>query len=233
MKILVIPDLHGKKTWVREKHSLYDKIIFLWDYCDSFTHSDEEILSNLQAVIGLKQLYPNKVDLLLGNHDIGYIYPSETWCSGHRFSMRNSLWKLFKEHKKLFKICVQYDKYVFSHAGFTKEFIQSNLLTLPEEIHWCFQDRVNAMLRNKKQRKELFAVSSSRWGRSPYPWPLWADRTDTWNNGIRSVFGKDIIQIVGHSKVQSILVNPNNSVIYCDCLDTTQIFYSFTLWQYE
>ena len=50
----------------------YDKVVFLGDYVDSFTISNIASYENLKDIIRLKKRDPNKVVLLLGNHDIQY-----------------------------------------------------------------------------------------------------------------------------------------------------------------
>ena len=47
MKILTIPDLHGKTVWKNVFDTNYDRIIFLGDYVDDFPPTtDGEILDN-------------------------------------------------------------------------------------------------------------------------------------------------------------------------------------------
>ena len=97
MRIVTISDLHGKDVWQQINPKIYDKLIFLGDYVDApyrkitdvaqidgmnnkvLVHEEHgrtnaEILYNLTKIIELKDEYPSKVVLLLGNHDVPYIY---------------------------------------------------------------------------------------------------------------------------------------------------------------
>lgn len=69
MKILTIPDLHGKTVWKNVFDTNYDRIIFLGDYVDDFPPTtDGEILDNLFKIIEIKKAFPEKIILLWGNH---------------------------------------------------------------------------------------------------------------------------------------------------------------------
>jgi len=68
MKIISVGDLHGNNIWKTIDPELYDKIIFVGDYTDSFHLTDSAILDNLLDLIEFKKSYPDKVFLLLGNH---------------------------------------------------------------------------------------------------------------------------------------------------------------------
>lgn len=70
MKIRVIGDLHGRDWWKRKVETGdSDLNIFLGDYVDSYTVSDEQIINNLLDIIEFKKSYEDKVILLLGNHE--------------------------------------------------------------------------------------------------------------------------------------------------------------------
>ena len=76
-KILVIPDVHGIDTWeepaYKAVHAGID-VIFLGDYCDSFDIDPIKILDNLKKIIKFKEKFPDKISLLLGNHDYAYVF---------------------------------------------------------------------------------------------------------------------------------------------------------------
>jgi predicted phosphodiesterase len=71
MRLLVFGDLHGESRWQQHVENIdrYDYVIFMGDYMDSFTHLDIELIDNLSELINFKAMYPDKVILLLGNHD--------------------------------------------------------------------------------------------------------------------------------------------------------------------
>ena len=51
MKVNVIPDIHGEVKWKKVIDESCDKIIFLGDYVDSFTVSNDQIITNLKDII--------------------------------------------------------------------------------------------------------------------------------------------------------------------------------------
>ena len=74
--MLVIGDIHGQDFWksIVNEHMDEDYIVFVGDYFDSYSIGSKKILDNFRKIIKLKQTYPDKVKLLLGNHDIHYYY---------------------------------------------------------------------------------------------------------------------------------------------------------------
>ena len=92
MKVLVIPDIHGRKFWrkaISDNIGKVDKVIFLGDYLDPYQNEIEEnpelmeceyfydaknLLKMLEDIIGLKKNEPDKYILLTGNHSNSYIW---------------------------------------------------------------------------------------------------------------------------------------------------------------
>lgn len=73
MKLLIVPDVHGRDFWRNpcyEHHGEFDKIIFLGDYLDHYTGEStiEHDIDTLRDIIAFKKENPNKVELLIGNH---------------------------------------------------------------------------------------------------------------------------------------------------------------------
>lgn len=233
--ILVIPDLHWKNTWEKEIEYTEDgnditveKVVFLGDYVDDYPpRTDKEIYDNLVKVIEFKKRFPDKVDLLFWNHDIQYIFPN-TDCSWKRKSMEVSLWILFKENLDLFKVCVEYGNIVFSHAGFTNDWFLKNLDVFKK--HWLEDDKFNSQFFNNLLKTSdanvLFQVWFCRNGYDTWGWPLWADKDETEDFDWTLYTYKDLTQVVWHSKVKDITMNPK--IIYADCLDSQDSFCMLT-----
>lgn len=75
MKVRVIGDIHGESWW-KELANDIDKIdlcIFLGDYVDSYTVSNEDMINNLLDIIQFKKDNSDKVILLYGNHEWNYL----------------------------------------------------------------------------------------------------------------------------------------------------------------
>lgn len=99
MKILVFPDIHGRHFWERPAKELLgscDAAVFLGDYFDPYgmEHDpfkktvingkkelgaplmpDDDMMENFRNILKLKDSKPEKVTLLLGNHDLHYLTP--------------------------------------------------------------------------------------------------------------------------------------------------------------
>src|SRR5689334_6502910 len=118
MKIITVPDLHGKESWSTLDPAEYDKIIFLGDYVDSKgDFSDREELTNLERIIEFKLRYPNKVELLIGNHDLHYLHFPFYRASSFNVSIQPVLTALFTRNRDCFSYAFQMGSHLWTHAG--------------------------------------------------------------------------------------------------------------------
>jgi len=82
MKIVIIPDVHGRAFWKEAvERFLAERFIFLGDYLDPYYFdviyheiTPESTIENFQEILSFKKANPNRVTLLLVNHDCGYLY---------------------------------------------------------------------------------------------------------------------------------------------------------------
>ena len=87
---LVVGDLHTKFDILEKAISYFnddssiERIIFLGDYVDDWNKPPEASYNLLTRLITLKKAYPDKVVLLLGNHDFHYIYDDARY-SGYNY----------------------------------------------------------------------------------------------------------------------------------------------------
>lgn len=136
MKILVIPDVHGRTFWkgaVENFAEGCDKIIFLGDYIDPYKDEDitrKQAIAILEEVIDLRVNNPEKVVLLIGNHDAHYMlrnFPRST-----RYDSSNSykIKEIYASHKSLFKLAheetVNGKRILFTHAGLMNSWVERN-----------------------------------------------------------------------------------------------------------
>ena len=216
MKILVISDLHWLDVWKKhiEDNPYADKIVFLWDYVDSFNVSDEDMIRNLKEIIAFKRENKDKVVLLLWNHDVQYFWH---WCrcSWYRPRIANELEDIFIDahNDRLFKMFYSEWDYLFSHAGITNEWIKYNFDKIELYfIDWYYKyTNLNNILFTTDEH--IFTQCwPERGGRDRVSWPLWANKSDTTNNGVLDWF----TQVVGHTQISGIIKLPH--IIYCDTL---------------
>ncbi|WP_345954033.1 metallophosphoesterase [Mucilaginibacter sp. PAMB04168] len=228
MKHLIIGDLHGKDVWQEININLYDKIVFVGDYVDHWTLPDSTIRLNLENIIKLKRKYMDKVELLLGNHDVQYLHYPLYLCSGFRPTMQRSLSFLFRKNSELFKVAYQQGNTIISHAGITnKWFSEFKSFRLVQQL----QDEQNpvADLLNKIERTAhrwiLHQAGSSRGGEGPGG-VTWADRKELMADMLDGYH-----QIVGHTLVPEpeIVNEVGKSATFIDVLDKITYFHEVDL----
>jgi len=202
-RILSCGDIHGRTFWKLIDINQYDYIIFVGDYVDSFPYNDVQILGNLLDIIELKKTYPDKVVLLLGNHDIQYMFLDEGFgCSGFRPSMAATLKHVFKDNKRLFQMAFQINDYIWTHAGIADKWYDYNKKVINDFIEKfeCenLADAFNKMMYTK-ENTILHQVGIKRGGYHPAGGITWADRYETSLNPFEGYH-----QIVGHTPIELI-----------------------------
>ena len=203
MKILINPDIHGRVFW---KYSIehkdeFDKIIFLGDYLDAY--SPDLLLKeedNFKEIIQFKKDNPDKVILLLGNHDCHYINDKIYEASRYNSFKHNSYQKLFLDNIDLFQLIYIYNKYLFSHAGVYQKWMDLNKLTLKDLLD-CDLDKLS---------KSLNWIDYFRGGFYDVGSCIWADIRDS---GTEKLL-KGYYHIFGHTQLKF-----NLSTSELSCLD--------------
>ena len=197
MKHVIIGDLHGRDIWKRVNFSSYGKAVFLGDYVDSFKRSDKVILENLQELLELKKSYPEKIVLLLGNHDVQYLHYPKYYCPGFRASIQPDLTNLFNDNRNLFQIAYQRRDFLFTHAGITNRWWralrESFTYNILHHTGDTIADTINRIER-ETQNSSVFAYSRYRTGHDSNGGPLWADYMETFQDALNAYH-----QFVGHS----------------------------------
>lgn len=124
MKIIAVGDIHGRETWKRvlEKEKDYDHFVFVGDYFDAFPPmTPERIFETFKEIMAFKAAYPDRVHMLIGNHDFQYMPVSG---GTERYSGYNPITQLnlgdVGEWWKWTQAAWQYEDILFTHAGLTK-----------------------------------------------------------------------------------------------------------------
>lgn len=219
MKIISIGDIHGKNYWKEIDPTKYDKIIFNGDLVDSYYHTDMEILSNLMEIIEFKKDFPDKVVLILGNHDLQYRWSyAEFGCSGYRAQMYHDLHDLFYDNKNLFQVAFQIGNHIWTHAGISKGWYDFNREAIEGFVDKfetkTLADTFNGIMLTK-DNPILHQVSDYRGGVYQYGGITWADRRETMNGYLPGYH-----QIVGHTPILEITKfgDEEGSIRYIDVL---------------
>jgi 3',5'-cyclic AMP phosphodiesterase CpdA len=213
MKILVVPDIHGERSLLPTQEEIddVDKVVFLGDYLDSFHVPGVEQLLVLSEVIEIKKAYEDKVVLLLGNHDIHYLY-GRYICSGYNREFALAFASLLRDNRKLFQYCYMYENHLFTHAG-----VDSRLLKALKTKHPTYEEdgyTLEYMINNSGIR-ELYYIGADSGGVDPYGGIFWIR---PWSIKLP----KEYIQHVGHT----VNVHPryfNPQINYYDGLGKTKV----------
>ena len=195
-KVLIIPDVHGRKFWHKAKELIdeVDQVVFLGDYLDPYSREGitfEDALNEFEQILEFKERHSDKVVLLVGNHDMHYIQLEFMDCSRLNVYRRVEVHDLFMNNIDKFQLIHEVDKYLFSHAGVYLEWTKKYEITLWElfDFKKFLGGRWNT----------LEDVSYERGGWCKVGSCVWADIGESVQNELSAMFKK---QIVGHTQMQ-------------------------------
>ncbi len=217
MRIACIGDLHGVDRWKEVTDLQVDHIVFVGDYVDSHTLSDETILKNFKEILAFKAGKPDEVTLLLGNHDIHYLYFPKFRSTGFRDTIHGVLQELFQSSQSSFLAGRAFGNYIFTHAGLSRQWATTHLgpnLGAGELAH-----RLNAMQKSPEELNKLAEIGVARGGTHGYGGPFWCD------------YRKELVpdpypginQVVGHTQSTFLM---RNEVGGNDLIDVNYLAYS-------
>lgn len=186
MKLLIIPDIHGRDFWIEPCSHVdeFDKIIFLGDYHDPYPWEVSKDTSRHRLrdkLVPFVIEHQDKVVCLFGNHDGNYLVGdmADRFDMFHANEIKNCLLKMN------IKLIHKEDKYLFSHSGVLPKWLESNELTL--------EDLETLPLNHSS----LINVSPYRGGWSEAGSCVWGDVREY---AIREHI-PDIYQIFGHTQL--------------------------------
>lgn len=200
-EILIVPDLHGREFW-KPALDYKGEVIFLGDYTDPYPSediTDEDAWQNLLRIVAFKQQNPERVTLLVGNHELHYY--NRKFQAG-RFSI-----EYYEKYHDilmgeatagLFRLCRKIDNYLFIHAGITKgwyDLHKEEFLPLGDDL----ETQLNRLF--VQNISAFYEASSERGGWDKYGSPLWADIYEYYDE--TEPFDKDILQIIGHTQLKT------------------------------
>ncbi|MDR0724440.1 MAG: metallophosphoesterase, partial [Prevotellaceae bacterium] len=197
-EILIVPDIHGRDFW---KPALDYKgtVIFLGDYTDPYDYegfTQENAYRNLLTIVDFKKQNPERVTLLVGNHELHY-YDSNYACGRFDYDYYSSYNTVLtgKETASLFQLCRKIDKYLFIHAGLTKGWYDAHFDEFSKLGDTLEEQLNNLFITNKKAFHE---ASMHRGGYHSAGSPMWADVSE-FSEEPEHV-DDSLIQIIGHTQ---------------------------------
>ena len=243
IKYLILPDVHGRDFWInpveevlknRESH-----VVFLGDYLDPYPDEWESdtvsrmdalqlcrsvALDRFKQILDLKRKHPDRVTLLLGNHDCGYAIGSDICDCRTDRGNRSEIESLFQDNRELFQIaedCHLGGKYyIFSHAGILKGWARHIWKTAVDEPGFRVTDRLNNawFVQDYSILNWLGEYDQYRgWDGSQYGSPVWSDIRSWMRVTPEETFGYNIC---GHTQLNYPVV-----LDQITCLDCRKAFY--------
>lgn len=211
-KILIVPDVHGRAFWHRamELVDQVDQIVFLGDYLDPYSHegiSFAVAFEEFAQILKFKKDNPNKVTLLVGNHDMHYIIKDFMDCSRRNTVMLDHLHELYNSNLDLFDLIHIEDDWIFSHAGVYKGWMDKYEFTLED---------LNLKTFLGSHWPALEDLSWYRGGCNPVGSCIWADIRESTKHEVFPGYK----QVVGHTQL-------NDKPIITDsimCVDVRRCF---------
>lgn len=218
MRLIALGDTHGRSKWkeIVDGEKDADKIIFIGDYFDDKNggYSASQQIENFKEIVELKRNNPDKVILLIGNHDFHYlngVYEKySSYQIGYNKEINETLQPVVDEG--LLQMCYQNGKYFFSHAGITNTWADNNHIDRDN-----LQDSINDLfLTDITKFKFTIGDNHSYSGNDITQTPIWVRVQSLVKDMV-----EDIICIVGHTQVKELTIMKDNNLILIDCLGYT------------
>lgn len=214
IRYLILPDVHGRDFWVKPvEEALADpgvKIIFEGDFHDPYPWEFEnepnylqKSIDNFKEILNIKQQNPERVTLLIGNHDCGYAISEEICSSRMDYRHKDEIGELFTENWELFQLADECEiagrHFIFSHAGIHKKWAE-------RVFGKDCDDVVNSLneIWKSDNRELLYWLGDydayRGWGGCQYGSLVWSDIRSWAGVTPEESFG---FHIVGHTQLES------------------------------
>lgn len=213
MKILACGDLHTK-TWIIDKVEKlvdkYDAIVFVGDYADDFGKDALDTIETWRRLYSLQEANPDKVHLVLGNHDFIYVRKTPTLQSGYnsvtQLAINSPANNYLKQWLLSLPITLELDGVTFSHAGIAKGWDGT------QEMSDLWQDNSPIWVRPSwgeyLQIPQVFGhtPSSTCWEVHPNIWCI--DTFSTYSDGT-PIGDQSALEIQNGKKFKKVKLNEN------------------------
>jgi hypothetical protein len=223
MKIIALGDIHGRPVWKSiVENETFDKIVFIGDYFDSKEGiSGKDQRKNFKDIIHFKKSHPDKVVLLIGNHDYHYLkYVYQTY-SGFQAFEQPAIQELLEDaiSENLLQICYRWENFLFTHAGVTRHWF-SVIFEKEFSDKSSLEDTLNDLFKTKRTAFGFMqGPMCEPNGDNSYQSPIWV-RPYSLSLGMIDGF----IQVVGHTirpKIMPYQKDAVNGIVEIDTLGTS------------
>ena len=210
-KVLVIPDVH-LKPWIFDQavdimeNTDCERAVCIGDIVDDWGCEYNVGLyeETLNKAVDFARKYPDTL-WCYGNHDLAYLWdqydhpgysiPASDLVCEMLERLRDTL-----DTPENLAIVHRLDNVIFSHAGISREFVEAQLYDMMDDLD-CMIETINGY-----GVEELWEDNSPIWVRPQY------------DNLAYGMFPPGYLQVVGHTPVKSIYVQPD--VITVDTFST-------------
>ncbi len=200
-RIIIVPDIHGRKFWRSVLKNKTDTIVFLGDYSDPYPDegiNDDQALEQLHDIVEFKKQNKNRVILLLGNHDCSKINPKIFYPCRESKKHVKEYRKYFVDRFNLFQFADEFKQkninYLFTHAGITDRWLTQNNIKYDIPISTFLNNvlyEINPM--------SFGDIGRARGGYAPSGSPVWADLSEMYYNPNKIL--SDYYQIFAHTRL--------------------------------
>ncbi|MCS7003799.1 MAG: metallophosphoesterase [Cytophagales bacterium] len=211
MKLIAFGDIHGRNSWKSVLDTTdFDKAVFVGDYFDTHENiSPEQQLDNFQEILLYKRSFPEKITLLIGNHDYHYLsfttdrYSGfqEKFCTPIRLLLEDAL-----QNREL-QACYRHHHFLFSHAGITRTWLFNQGFLFDDSIP--VEQFVNELfIKNPQAFAFTIGKNQSYTGDDICQTPIWVRPTSLSKDGIEG-----FVHVVGHTSVHHITFFTNKILL--------------------
>jgi len=219
--IIAIGDTHGRPDWKEiVNNEDFDVCVFIGDYFD--THDDvsaAQQIKNFKEIVEFKEKYPEKVILLIGNHDFHYLRGIKDNYSGyqaiHAADIQDSLH--YALDKGLMQMCYLQDDIIFSHAGITTTWVEN---TFENDSILAFSDVVEGINELFRYKPNKFQFTPGKYN-DPYggevcQTPIWVRPHSLAKDRL-----KGCRQVVGHTPHEKLKIT-DEGIAFIDTLGSSK-----------
>ena len=212
-RCLIIPDIHQNYQYLesvleREPLDGFTDVVFLGDFCDAKEREyrgPKALKQTLTIVADLIAEYGEKIEILLGNHDVLYYYMQDLGNTNpldraivmdyygmpDREILSVCSDPAYREFWKRFRIATIKHNHLLTHAGVTLK--RWNTARKPEVNISALNRNLGRVNDGEGEIRSFFRAGLTRGGDLPEGGPLWLD----WNTEFKDEL--PLPQVVGHT----------------------------------
>lgn len=221
MKIVAIGDIHGRDCWklIVKQEADADKFVFMGDYLDTHDEiSGTDQRMNFHQIREFKQANPNKVVLLLGNHDFHYLDVADGEQYGGYSAKDAVINRVIMEsaiRNEEVQVAYAVKPFLFTHAGVTIMWIM-NAVEKKEITPENVEETINGLFLKDPRHFQFTGHGTDPSGNDLGQSPLWVRPKLLSENPLPG-----FIHVVGHTQFPYLDVTHNSQMIPVDTLGTS------------